>query len=95
MEIRLKTNGLSKTVATGFSWKFTFFGVLYTMSRGDFKGLLMQLVIGMVTCGFAFLVFPFTYNKAYIKRLISQGYKPADNPSKTWLELNLNYIDEA
>ena len=94
MKITLKKNGLNKAVATGFSWKYFFFGVLYPMSRGDFKGLLMQLIIGAVTCGLAFLVFPFTYNKAYIKRLISQGYTPANKPSSTWLELNLNYIGE-
>lgn len=92
--ITLTKNGLSKKVKTGFSWKYLFFGVMYPMARGDFKGLMMQLLIGVCTGGAAFLVFPFTYNKAYVKRLIEQGYKPLDAQSEMWLQHNINYVGE-
>tara|TARA_R110002096_G_scaffold358772_1_gene551868 strand:- start:33 stop:332 length:300 start_codon:yes stop_codon:yes gene_type:complete len=91
MKLKLIKNGIPKKVKTGYSWKYLFFGVMYTMYRGDFKGLIMQLLLGACTGGLAFLIFPFTYNKAHIKRLMEKGYKPANEDSSEWLRHHLAY----
>lgn len=105
--ITLTKNGLSKKVKTGYSWKYLFFGVLYTLSKGDFKGLIIQVVIGSILSSiggsiallglligliYFMLIVPFIYNKKYIKRLIEQGYKPLDADSEMWLQHNINYV---
>lgn len=89
--ITLTKNRLAKNVSTGFSWKSLCFGILYPIARGDFKGMWIQLLLASLTIGFSALVVPFTYNKAYIKRLLDKGYEPHDQKSETWLINNLSY----
>ena len=91
MEITLQKNGLAKTMKTGFSIEYLFFGILYPIYKGDYKGVFKQLLILFLSCGLAIFVFPFTYNKAYIKRLLMKGYQPVDERSERWLSHNLNY----
>lgn len=89
--ITLQKNGLLKDVSTGFSWKSLFFGCLYPIARGDFKGLFIQLALFFLTGGLALFVLPFTYNKAYIKRLLVDGYAPLDFRSEEYLVRNIGY----
>ena len=43
--IVLENNGVYRRVVSGFSWKFLFFGWLYSLVRGDIKGFFGQLLI--------------------------------------------------
>lgn len=70
--------GIVKQVKLGFSWTMLFFGIFVPLIRGDFKWFLITLIASVITCGFAWLVFPFIYNKIYIKELIEKGWLPAD-----------------
>lgn len=89
--IRLHKNNTVKKVSTGFSWKSLMFGVFYPMSRGDYKGMLIQFAICFITHGAAWLIIPFTYNRVYIKRLLRKGYKPKDSKSLYTLVTKYNY----
>lgn len=64
-----------RTVKVGFSWTTLFFGCLVPLVRGDIKWALIMLLCSMLTCGISLLVFPFFYNRIYIKELQSKGYR--------------------
>lgn len=91
MKINLIKNGLTKRCSTGYSWTSLFFGCFVPMFRGDVKGLIIQTILAVLTCGACWLITPFVYNTIYIKRLIEKGYVPADEKSLSYLEKNLNY----
>lgn len=65
-----------------------FFGFWVPLFRGDWKWLLIMLlldiIIGTVTF-IANIVMGFLYNKLYIEDLISNGYKPNDEASANTL----------
>jgi hypothetical protein len=77
--------GLQKTVKIGFSWTTLFFGLFPALFRGDIKWAVIMLILAIVTFGIAWLVFPFVYNKIYIKGLMEKGYVPADEATRTTL----------
>ena len=64
-----------KVIKTGFSFTVLFFGVFVPIFRGDGIGVLIQLGLAFVTCGFSWFIIPFTYNNAYEQRLRGQGWK--------------------
>ena len=66
-----------KEVKVGFSWTTFFFGAFPALFRGDWKWFFIMLLVAFFTFGFSWLVFPFIYNKLYLKDLIKNGYKPA------------------
>lgn len=67
--------GVTKQVKVGFSWTMLFFGVFVPLFRGDIKWFLITLLIGLLTAGLSWLVFPFFYNKVYLEDLLNSGYK--------------------
>jgi hypothetical protein len=73
--IVLQKNGIEKKVSTGYSWKSLFFGVFYPAARGDLKGFMIQLGIAFFTSGISWFFVPFTYNKIYLDRLVSDGWE--------------------
>lgn len=89
--IVLTKNGLSKKVSTGYSWKGLLFGCLYPVARGDYKGAFRHFCYASVTFGLSLLIVPFMYNKKYIKGLIVDGWKPANEKSVNYLINNFNY----
>ncbi len=87
MNVNLKNgSGLLMSVPVGFSWTVLFFGPLVPLFRGDVKWLFMMLGITVITGGIAAIIFPFIYNKIYIKELMTKGFKPADEYSKGLLK---------
>ena len=79
MKINMKTpTGVIKQVKLGFSWTMLFLGVFVPLFRGDFKWAIITFLASLVTCGIAWFVFPFIYNKIYIKDMIEKGWMPAD-----------------
>tara|TARA_R110002012_G_scaffold304325_1_gene507756 strand:- start:2119 stop:2400 length:282 start_codon:yes stop_codon:yes gene_type:complete len=91
MAIYLEKNGVQKKVSTGFSWKSLFFGLFYTIARGDMKGFFLQFGLMIVTGGLHWFVLPFVYNTRFIKRLLIDGYKPKDNKAKNYLIKKIGY----
>lgn len=76
--IKLKNphNGFLKDAPVGYSWTGLFFGFLLPAFRGDWKWSLITLVLSIVTGGvFNIIVFPFIYNKIYLKNAFNKGYK--------------------
>ena len=66
--------GIIKQAPIGYSWTTLFFPTIPALLRGDFKGFCIQLLLD----GFLILpifIFPHLYNKSYIQRLLSQGFK--------------------
>ena len=75
-----------REVKVGFSWTTLFFGCFPALIRGDFKWVLIMFLAALVTCGISWFVFPFIYNKLYIKELARKGYKPVDEFTKGLLK---------
>jgi hypothetical protein len=72
LKIRLTNNtGLIKEADWGFSWKTLKFGAFVPLVRGDLAWFFIGIILAGCTFGFALLVFPFTYNKIYVKKLLT------------------------
>lgn len=87
MKVNLKQEGtgLVKQIKVGFSWTTFFWGFFPALFRGDWKWALIMGIVAFITFGISWLVFPFIYNKLYIRDLLSKGYKPADEASRSIL----------
>ena len=77
MIVRLKNDiGMVKEAKIGFS---------FTALRGDWKYAGIMLVCAIITSGISTLVFPFVYNKLYIKELLMKGFLPASDNDRNIL----------
>ncbi|MCX7885106.1 MAG: DUF2628 domain-containing protein [Caloramator sp.] len=85
INLKHKETGITKRCKVGFSWTTLFFGFFVPFLRGDIKWGLLMILIGVISAGIGWLVFPFIYNKIYIRNLVSEGYIPADDYSKNEL----------
>jgi hypothetical protein len=83
--IILTKNNVEKKVATGYSFKSLFFGVLYPIARNDFKGLIIQLILCSLTFGLSWFVTPFVYNYYFIRRLVIKGWEPSTTEDRLYL----------
>ena len=86
IHLKQPTTGAYKQVPTGFSWTSLFFGCFVPLFRGDVLWLIIALPLSIFTAGLFWLVFPFIYNKIYIKSLLDKGYAPADDFSSSFLK---------
>ncbi len=80
--------GKTKDVKLGFSWTSLFFGPLIPLFRGDILWTILYIVLFPITAGFIWLIFPFLYNKIYIKKLVGSGWQAANELSKNMLMQN-------
>jgi len=64
-----------KEAPVGFSWSTLFLGVFVPLYRGDWKWAIIIFLTNIITLGVSWIVFPFIYNKLYIKEIIKKGYK--------------------
>lgn len=96
MKINLKTpTGILKQVKLGFSWTMLFFGIFVPLVRGDIKWFLITLIIAIITAGtVVWLIFPFFYNKIYIKGLLEKGWLPADEAAANSLRAKGIFVPE-
>ena len=86
MIVRLKNDiGMIKEAKIGFSWTNFFFGAFVPALRGDWKYAGIMVVCAMLTAGISTLVFPFLYNKLYIKDLLMKGFLPASETDRNIL----------
>ena len=86
MIVRLKNDiGMVKEAKIGFSFTTFFFGPFVPALRGDWKYAGIMLVCAIITYGISTLVFPFVYNKLYIKELLMKGFLPASDNDRNIL----------
>lgn len=81
------TGNIVRIAPVGFSWTTLFFCFLPAFFRWDLWWASVMLICLPLTGGLSWLVFPFIYNKLYIKDLIKKGYKV-----KTVTGSDLSYI---
>jgi hypothetical protein len=86
INLRQQSTGLVKQAKVGFSWTTFFFGFFPAIFRGDWKWALIMTVIAFISCGLSWLVFPFIYNKLYIRDLLGKGYRASDEGSTSILK---------
>ena len=78
--VKNPNTGLIKKGYYGFSWTYPFFGWFVPLFRGELGVAALHLLFSLVTFGLWQLVVAFLYNKQYMQRLISAGFKLADRP---------------
>ena len=68
--------GVIKEAPVGYSWTMLFFGIFVPLLRGDWKWAAITLLAAIFSYGLVpLIIFPFIYNKFYLKDLIYKGYK--------------------
>lgn len=68
-------SGQIKEAPVGFSWTTFFFGLFPALLRGHWVMVLVMFLLSIITFGLSWLVFPFIYNKMYVRYLIGEGFK--------------------
>lgn len=92
--------GQFKTAKVGFNFPLLLFGMFYTIYKKDLKwtGIFLLTALGAyIFAPLAILsfVYPFFYNKLYIKELLKQGYYPVENcHEKLIVAYNVVSLDE-
>lgn len=76
--LRNPDTGEEVRAPVGFSWTTLLFGPWPALFRGDWKWAAIIFGTAIFTGGVSILVFPFIYNKLYIKDLIRDGFKLVD-----------------
>jgi hypothetical protein len=66
-------SGIIKRAPVGFSWTTLFFPGFPALFRGDVKGFIIQFILAWLI--FPIFIFPFIYNKLYIQKRLSRGFK--------------------
>ena len=64
-----------KEAPVGFSWTTLLLGIFVPIYRGDCKWAIIMFLAALITFSISWIVFPFIYNKLYIKELIKKGFK--------------------
>lgn len=91
MKMILKNQiGATKEIKIGFSWTTLFFGCFPAMFRGNWKWAIIMILAAIATSGLSWFVFPFFYNRLYIKDLLNNGYRPLDDNGIAYLR-NKNF----
>lgn len=67
----------TKTCPIGFSWAVLFLGPFVPLYRGNWKWFIIMVIADVLTFGLTWLIFPFMYNKVYVKDLLRKGYSPS------------------
>ena len=73
-------SGIAKNGYTGYSWTYLLFGWFVPLLRGEVGVALMHLLITIVSAGLSQLIFAFIYNRQYMNRMLTSGWRlePAD-----------------
>jgi len=72
--IHAKTGEL-KHAPVGFSWTSLCLFFCPAIYRRDWKSVMLMAPLCILTLGLANIVFFFTYNRLYVKRLLARGYE--------------------
>lgn len=78
MKLENPLTGQVRQAPVGFSWSVFFFSFFPAFFRSDWKWGFIMLFFALLTSGVSGLFFMFTYNKFYIKELVSNGFKASE-----------------
>ncbi len=67
--------GQKREAPIGFSWTNLFLGFFVPLSRTDWKWAAIQFFAALITAGLCWLVFPFLYNRLYLRDLLNNGFE--------------------
>jgi hypothetical protein len=70
-----EASGIAKDGYVGFSWTYLLFGWFVPVIRGEVGVGLIHLAITFVSFGLSQLIFPFLYNRQYMNRMLTSGWK--------------------
>lgn len=73
--------GTTRTAPVGFSWTLLLLGPIVGLFRKDLLWTFIMLLVFAATSGISLIIFPFLYNRLYIKRLLKKGYKVTSTES--------------
>jgi hypothetical protein len=65
----------TKIAPVGFSWTSLCLFFCPAIYRRDWKSFALMFPLCILTLGLANIMFFFTYNRLYVKHLLSQGYE--------------------
>ena len=91
--------GIVKKAPVGINWSMIIFGPIPVLLRGDIKGFIIQAILDSVFV-IPILIFPFTYNKSYIRNLLMMGFRVKEvaggnlADAKAKLGINLKTVEE-
>ena len=68
-------SGIAKNGFIGYSWTYLFFGWFVPVVRGELGVGVLHLVITLVSFGLSQLIFPFLYNRQYMNRMLTSGWR--------------------
>jgi hypothetical protein len=68
-------SGLIKTGYIGYSWTYLIFGWFVPLVRGELGVAVLHLVITVVSAGLSQLIFAFIYNRQYMNRMLTSGWR--------------------
>ena len=76
--LKQPSTGILKKGFYGFSWTTLFFGGFPAIFRGEILLGLVVIVVNILTCGIAGIIWAFVYNKKYTLGLLEKGYTFSD-----------------
>jgi hypothetical protein len=68
-------SGLVKTGYIGYSWTYLVFGWFVPVMRGEIGIGALHFLLTMVSLGLSQLIFPFLYNRQYMGRMLTSGWR--------------------
>jgi len=68
-------SGLVKTGYIGYSWTYLVFGWFLPVVRGELGVGVLHLIITLVSFGLSQLIFPSLYNRQYMNRMLTSGWR--------------------
>lgn len=68
-------SGLVKTGYIGYSWTYLLFGWFVPLVRGELGVAVLHLAITIVSAGLSHLIFAFIYNRQYMNRMLTSGWR--------------------
>lgn len=87
------STGECKEASIGFSWTTLFFGPLPMLFRGKLGWTLGYCLMYLIFGELFTIVFPFFYNKLYIRSLLNNRYLPLHKYECDYL-VNKGYIEK-
>lgn len=82
IQLQHKDTAVIRNAPIGFSWTSLFFGFWVPLLRGDFVWCLLYIILSTVSLGLFWIIFPFIYNKIFLRKLLEKGYNPANESSR-------------
>jgi hypothetical protein len=68
-------SGLVKTGYIGYSWTYLVFGWFVPVIRGELGIGALHFLLTLVSLGLSQLIFPFLYNRQYMSRMLTSGWR--------------------